>query len=446
MEKDETTDIFGVKLSKDLDVKIQQKYLPRLQIILNDIGAQINTQIKEYLRLNPNNRHQADQTVRQWGHYMNAIKTNINMEDIFQEIQYIIKVYLNFEEYHDIAYYAPVSLNLNDLNELFIMIKSEFELNHYTWRYFSFFKNDSYMYKLNILNKRIEFDIAESGYISSYLSISPDKIFNTFKERAKKSLDRYTFDDERNLSKQERGEFRRVNGEYPLIGWKRSELLKALKESELFEEKVETVTTYTGKIKYIYTYPKISKKSMSIRKLRPLPIFDRVSKVKLELIYRYVNNYKNINFPKLCSIYYIDTITMLRMLDKFDPNFMGGNYKNLNVDEICATFGTTKEMVKSMIEEIPNISQAIIYQPGGRYAQNIQKKYADVFKSFESTESEELNSLYNKYALNCQNPNISEKEIVFDAIELGLVEYISRNMTKEEICKIIKNYIKNISK
>ena len=315
-------------------------------------------------------------------------------------------------------------------------IKLFFKTQGYDYRYFMFFKNDSYMYSININNTKLRFDIAQSGYSTPDFNNLSKLVFDQFSKfmRSKTHLSNFRKilpDSDFSLNY----EMRTQGHNY--VGWSRSELISALKESEFFEEHVDEITNSSGFIKYIYTYPKFNV-SYKIRSKRELPIFEYVSRVKLELIYKYINNYNGINLHSLCKLKNIDNITLRRMLDKFDPSFLKGKYKELSVDEMCEALGT-KAISASMLE-IPQLSHDILYQPGGKYEKKIRKNYNE-FMNIKEEEKTEIKEIYNKYLLNCADKNVSTQSIVFDAIELGLVDKIDRNMTRAEICEIIRKYI-----
>ena len=309
---------------------------------------------------------------------------------------------------------------INNITKHVDIIKENAKLYGGVFRYFTIFDKNSYMYNLNVNNIRLRFDVAESGYVMKPFINESFNFLDLFKNNR----------------------FVRSGTENEIpnhIGWKKSELIKALSESEFFHENVTERVNQRGFIEYKYEYPNMRPKIVTIRKKRSFPIFDNVTKPVLELLYRHINNYNSINFRKLCAMDKIDDITMKRMLDKFNPTFLNGKYKDMNHREICSNF----EDVREFLIEIPQASQDVLFQPGGRYAMNVEKKY-NTFMGLENKEEEKIKELYIKYFKNCKDEKITRDDIIFDAIELGLVDQINRNMSKNKICEVIQKYIKSI--
>jgi len=298
------------------------------------------------------------------------------------------------------------------------------------------------MYNINSLSVKLQYDIAESGYITKDDKIIQERVFEGLIYTANTEKVNFAYSAYKDLNWEEKLYFNDSQIGKGFIGWKKSELIAALKESEFFEEKIDSITEENGSKVYLYTYPKLGPRQFIIKKERTLPILDNLSKVKLEYLYRYINNTDNVNFLKLCSIKFIDKVTLIRMLDKFNPNFIRGEYHSMEVNQICNAL--------TVLRNLP-IDQDYInefkYQPGGRYMKQIQEKYArdnpGLFKNSDNIPIEKLPAIYQKYIDNCGSDNITLQEILYDIIELGLSNQINRQMNKEQLCKIIRNYILN---
>ena len=378
--------------------------------------------------------------------YLHLSKDNITFE---YELGYILTYLIDIVKINIVNIYDK-----NIINNIIYKIVSELSLQNYTFRYFMIF-NNSFMYKLNLLNIKLEYDIAECGYITVDNKNIQDNIFSFLRESLE--TDEWSVCDYINrnirMNNLELSYYEEYYNIEILIGWRRSELISALKESEFFEEKIETRTNSVGNEIYIYTYPKLGPREFVIKKKRSLPILDNINKSILEYIYRYINNTK-FNLDSLCSKKFktnnslieaskiLDKPTLVRLFKEYNPNFIGGVYKNMEVAQICDILNNYKTLYidKDYIESIK-------YQPGGRYMKQIQEKYiknnSEIFTDSNKIPVEKLPDVYQKYVDNCGNKNMDIKDILYDIIELGLSNQINRQMNKEQLCKIIRNYILN---
>ena len=364
---------------------------------------------------------------------INDVKTNYNPSYVMLKLNLITQHHYN----------RTASLKIL---KLLNKIEAFFQPLGYAYRYFMFFDENSYMYNINVNNTKLRFNISESGYCGPDSDNLSKLIFDRFSNIMRAGAPLSHFNHLINSSSKRLNDlnYEFVTGGYDYIGWSKTELISALKESEFFEEHVDEITNSSGFTNYIYTYSYFGDNvKRKLQSKRNLPIFEYVPKLYLELIYRYINNYKDINLRSLCKSPYIDNITLYRMLDKFDPTFLNGKYKELSVNEICNVLGV--DVITSSMLEIPQLSQDILYQPGGRYEKEVRKKY-NTFMGVKEEEKIEIKEIYNKYLLNCEDKTIPIQSVIFDAIELGLFEQINRNMTREEICEIIRQYIVTLYK
>jgi hypothetical protein len=308
----------------------------------------------------------------------------------------------------------------------------------FIFKYYIFIKENSYMYQLNVNNVRLEYDIAASGMTI----LAPPIIYGSTFRRIQATFTRTQVDaiDIRRAAQINNDEehfgitYEDKHGN-SFIGWKRSELIAALKESEVFKEEVTEINPG----KYIYSYPNLGKAIMHIRKKRELPIFDLLSKVKLEYLYQYINSQRaggnQFNFQKLCRMQ-VDRETMDRMLKKFLPS-LEPIFKDLSVLEICKELSVHKQAMVF----IPERGAAIKYRPGGRY----EKEAAE--ELLPGTHEEyKLNQLYQKYIDRCNDPTLDKSEILFDMDELEIFSMSNRRMTKEQLCAIITKYLRDVLK
>ena len=442
-------DIFNIKLPQQLASDILYKYLGELNDIVSDLKKDYEKRLIEIGNLykvkiiSIEDYQNALNSLNEINHKIYMIES-LQFNHIYFTPGYFIrslKFFINS---------SSISINIkNRINYVFNKILNDFKLHNFTFRYFEFFNDKSFMYKLNSLNIKLEYDVAEAGYVTENNEIIRDNVFSELRYVTNNQKDNFSKSIYENLDTSVRVDgnltewmeselYERVEGDH-LIGWTKNELLAALRESEFFEEKVETITKDNGLQFYLYSYPKLGPRKFRIKKQRSLPILDWVSKVKLEYLYKYVNNFNGVNFSKLCSIKFVDKFTLVKMLDKFNPKFRAGTYKNMEVEQICnaLTLSLKLPINQDYIEEFR-------YQPGGRYMKEIQAKYTKENPGmFKDTLIEKLPAIYQKYIDNCGNDNISLQEILYDAIELGLSNQINRQMNKEQLCKIIRNYILN---
>ena len=396
-------------------------------------------------------------------HYIDISKNELsvdkNLKKIFRSSEYTLaRIYNYFDKIYDtssvnkvytmvkdfrvkndlIRYLADIKSNI-DIVDSFDSINArinkivdtiELRLNNegFEYRYFAFFNENSYMYNLNTNYTRLKFDIAESGYSYSNSEELAEEVFEEFLENAKNN--RY-LKNSKFLPRTNDNQLRK------LVGWSKSDLIDALAESEYFKEVVQ------DDYNRIHIYPNIGVRIWRYENNK-LPLLRYLSKQRLELIYKYVNNYNRINFKTLCDMNGIDTITVRRMLNKFDPTFLNGKYNDMNVAEICKSFNFN--LISRSSLDIKELSENIYFQPGGRYFNSVEKNF-NVYMGINNEEAEnKIKDLYRKYIINCEDLTITRDLIMFDIIELGLIKQINRSTTREEMCKIIRKYITSIYK
>ena len=434
-----------VFLSENLRDELYKKYSGILREILRDIKSSLPNTVKaEIGKLNkdPSVYGRKVATIKFWARRLkeetDKILSLIEKHGLFEKIHYAVKWIIS-------AKFVSIYDN-NRLKNITRQIEADCKLKGYVYKYFNFFNEDCYMYKINILNKKLEYDIAESGYVTEkseiIKNVAYESLFAFLEENNEDSYQNEVYSrlDDVEVNKMLRSDNLTW---YAFVGWKKKEYIKALKESELFEENVETIETERG-INYVYTYPNLGHRKITTWRLRSFPILDGIGKVLLEYLYRYLNEIgSNVtNLTKLCQIDYIDAPTLQRVLVSVDPKFRGGDVKDLGVNEICSLFNIRKELISG----IPKISEDIILQPGGKYARDIQRKYIQqrpgLFK--EKLEDVKLKPMYEKYMLRCGDPNIPIQDIIFDAMDLRLTKLINRNMSRDELCRVIRNYLENI--
>jgi hypothetical protein len=92
----------------------------------------------------------------------------------------------------------------------------------------------------------------------------------------------------------------------------------------------------------------------------------------------------------------------------------------------------------SLLKEIPEMSQAILLQPGGK----MYKKYMEDPKLFTSIGAENVGQLQREFYTLCQDPTKDKFHVLLFAVRLGIADTIQDHMNKQDICNIIGNYLK----
>jgi hypothetical protein len=319
----------------------------------------------------------------------------------------------------------------------------------YVFRYFDFLKEDSYMYQINVNRTRMEYDIFDAGDISTEEDTILSNILGiSLMENGPKGgpavlseVNNYITD---NGLKALKFRDRRV-GYSNLIGWNISEYKDALIESGYFNIEITEEKHLNKKgekrILYRHTYPKLYNYAYILHE--PFPDLDKVAPYYFDssrtmYLYKFLNNQGSpkLNMNKLCKQPHIDAPTLQRMLLLKDPKFRGGHVKDMGVKAICSLFNVRSELVAS----IPEVSKQLMIKPGSRYERELSKE----FLSIGQLPEEKLSKEYQKYLDRCNNHRVTEKDIIFDAIELGLGNYIQRNMSRNELCELIRNYLESV--
>jgi hypothetical protein len=377
-------------------------------------------------------------SLRDIPHMAHRLITETKDDKIFHD--WLLRLY----EYNN-YYRGYISKTDRDkLTKVYNIIIDNLKERGYIYKYFIFIKENSYMYQLNINNTRLEYDIASSGLtlIAPYdvtehaFNLLRGTLSGSFPYQVVTPQDISTkfrtlipMEEENNIT------YKNKHGTQ-FIGWKRSELIAALKESELFKEEVTEISPE----RYVYRYPNLGKATLNIRKRRELPIFDLLSKYRLEYLYQYINTNRAkgtpLNFKKLCRMRYVDLPTMHRMLKKFLP-ILYNVFEDKSLQEICEQLSLRGDMLTF----IPERGAAIKYHPGGRY----EKEAAEELLP-GSREEYKLNQLYQKYIDRCNDPTLDILEIVFDMHELEIFNIAKRGMTKEQLCVIITRYLRDVLK
>jgi hypothetical protein len=386
---------------------------------------------------------------------------------------------------------------LDRLQSIIDNIKDEYAGYDYTYRYFNFFNDNSYLYQINRTRTEIDPEIFVTGTVN-----------NNYGELVFKSLmdNRFIFYD-REIEDMFKKNFDIFNG-YPFantIGWTKDMIFTELTKLELFHEEITPVQIIgfdfeknngeeKVKDRYLRNYPNLEKHGLTYYSndydteyldeggeshsynytisenitvlSEPHLLLKRLPKFALEQLY-YFGYKPTLKVEKLLDIPNIDTITLRRMFELYFPT-------PINLDELLRY---TKEDFLDIIRrhitmkqfhiEIPTTSKELILQPGGRmYLHYLTKKAVPFSREVTplvtpqliqenvrtaklKQEQEDLRNrlisipeTYKKYLQNCEDVAVDYRTVLFDAIELGLSTQLTRDMEKSEICSIISRYLK----
>lgn len=362
-------------------------------------------------------------------------------------------------------------------------IIGDYKVYGYSFKYFHFFSDSSYLNNINVHQIEPNLDTFETGKTGPDIS---EKVLANLLGVGMGLITSYRI----------RGSDITIMNNIPEIiqgginvGWTKQHLIDALAKSELFYEEIvpieRQVTYYLIEYdnegteipgekvektfsRYLHRYPNLLKLGMnpdpedyisfthfdlnqkfsedfsipgnvSIRGesqyyLKMLP------KYILEQLYILAYSPK-LNLSILCEIPYMDKFVIRRLIQKYFRVQHDQLIFYPTKSEMCG-FLESLRVMGTVLPEIHETSKALIFQPGGQTL----RSYMTQPELYVGIQPPAPPSAYFEFYDRCADPNVDKSEIIFDAIQLGLIDKIDRNMTKEEICRIIQRFIRPLIK
>ena len=170
------------------------------------------------------------------------------------------------------------------------------------------------------------------------------------------------------------------------------------------------------------------------------PYLKSLNKIMLEQLYYYAYRPK-LNLDTICEISPpVDKNILKQIILKFvDSRRFRFKPEELLIytrGELCQILQKLRYDVE-VLKIIPERSQEVILQPGGK----TYLKYLGEPERFSTSKVENIPETYKVYYQNCSDITKTKEDILYDAIELGLSNQIDRGMTKEDLCRMILNYL-----
>jgi hypothetical protein len=241
------------------------------------------------------------------------------------------------------------------------------------------------------------------------------------------------------------------------FGWNKQTLLRILAKNGIFDYQEKQYGDY-----FVYDLPKFESLGLSLRYgpnpepadkrherekngLQPIynskiyPIFiNHLPKMFLEVLYRKFLA-KDPDLARICRSN-VSTASSIRYMAKRLLNIDIAGDK----DQVCAALKGISLMKAEVGKEISEIAPELIMQPGGvqylKYRPQGQVSY-EVPKSRQI----ELRVWQNEVDDICKSEDNDSTQAYNYAEKIGLGSYIKPGMPKENICKILYNYIKILS-
>lgn len=283
--------------------------------------------------------------------------------------------------------------------------------------------------------------------------INPKYVGSKILRYVSKTIDRNNFDQWRN------------GGSIPLVGrgtsplsWNRNEISKAIIDSGLVPVIDRDLNTYINNNKVAVIplnlleididkniYIGLRDPKLDTLDTRPKK-GSYLNTYILGSIYYYIA--KNSQFENFCKLNpkIMEKSIILSKIkkilqDKF--GYLESDIKDLSPKQICSLYfrdtSMRSKIKKEIEEEYPEISEMIKYQPGSIL---IQPDTLSMFAPEETVKY--IPPEYQNYYNLCSDPKIRKSRIVELAQNLGFEIDQVRYKTKEEICKMIQNYIETI--
>jgi len=471
--------------TEDIDIRIAMKNLANITTLISGIRSEIARIPKR------------DRSWHQTNLFDNLIKSNEYIHNINRDIDIQKEWHLLIKNLLDMINNKFETLALIDqsiLTNLMSTILEDYASVNYEFRYFTFFNMNSYMYNLNRNQIKPASKIFRTG------TLYPDKSDIVWKNLLQHGLG---FESKWRLGiPRKRGKLLfRHELKQNTIGWSKKALIEALEQSEIFYEEIiphekeinyidywdyenyndmiedepemtnviEKPKVITKKlIRYEHVYPNLLKLGMVYNTMEMISYLhisptgetydemevesnysrEPIKQFYLKLLPKYIleqlyhSVYKDwINLHKICTLKYMDIATLRRMIwTYYRPKLSYKQIIDFSAEDMCSIIEQVG-VRKRVIKKVPEKSQELLLQPHGR----TYMKYMLAPQYIEpKLGAESIPSAYRIYYQNCSDINKDKTDIIFDAIELGLSNYITRNMTKEDICNLIREYLEKL--
>ena len=171
-------DPFDIKLPQSVNKNLVLKYRDVIRRTFNNNYEEINKIVLDFNNgINTYNLYSfsLERIVDDYAYILNEINNNdnVNIEIILSGVVTLIN---NTNEI------KPIN---EKLVNLFNQIVNDDLVENYIFKYFIFLKDNSYMYRLNKLNIRLNYDIAESGYTNEGSQFYEDLAFKSLMDFSK---------------------------------------------------------------------------------------------------------------------------------------------------------------------------------------------------------------------------------------------------------------------
>jgi len=427
----------GVLPTKAINELILGKYKPILHNITKEISI-----VQEIMVL--------------WLDYINRDIDN-NRSRVILSIKYQINIMNDIisgkiGRHHDTSRINKELLahHRNQLQNVSDNIRKDYTSYNYDASYIVFFEKNSFLYNINRKNLDLDVFTFKIGTINDNYG---NEFMNKFLEKGLASKSNIGPEDYYDLEPflRETGHnfhsFSPTNG----IGWTKQKLIDALGQHELFKEEIIPIQ----KEYFYYNFDKYLTENRFQRrypKLEELGLYypDQEFEIYMNNEYRkkhppeseFVNIKLEGNITKTDEPHSLLKRIPKYVLEQFYHKYFYPrlskqelmNYQKSDILDIISRDIT----MKGFHREIPEISQALILQPGGR----TYSKYMQQPGLFQKRLEVQVPQEYRKYLSNCDDVNVGRDIILYDIIELGLSNQVIRGMSKMDLCNIIKNYLK----
>ncbi len=241
------------------------------------------------------------------------------------------------------------------------------------------------------------------------------------------------------------------------LGWSKSRLFDAIKESGLM---IDHRSPYRAP-RWPYDAAKILPASaIGVNKEKVVPGFgllEYLPKEYYEVIYRQIfDTNSQIDWVSACQ----NNLVTLNMLRYVALTAFGQEYKdiiNLSMDELCQKVAEIAEARRELASSTAQLAQELqvplMFQPGSmliRPAFLIEGMIRDLPPTEIGPPKER--DPYREVITACADPDISKHYLLFIATRMGLLDYSTgrlgglsvidmQRITKEDICRTIKNFI-----
>lgn len=233
----------------------------------------------------------------------------------------------------------------------------------------------------------------------------------------------------------------------PKVGWTKEQLFEVLSESGIFDTKITPTDTMIPNPRYpkekeiLKYYVNLPSKTVAIYRHE----YPNLARIGIPTIYHntsYISGFDAKNLPKyiLERIYHRVFNPILDWEEILSNENI--DVESIKIEYLRATgkrlYGDTKAALinrRKLFEELPEMAERIIMQPGG----SMYLKYVSTLGGYKMPpKPREISMLdYDFYLRACEDPTKDRFHLTLYAIKLGIGDFVTEKMTKEDICNMI---------